>query len=184
MAIGLSAGFIEPLESNGLHTTYDLLLKLTKSLNRGYINQWDIDSYNYIAYQTISSFKEFVQLHYFLSKRNDSQFWNYVRSTSPLDEIHDVTLDKTYFKNFAFSKMSPFGTFTTKDGWHCISAGFGYSSVGHDSIEAYQINLDKELNKIVNTFISDNSKDRAVWRSVASESLGHEEYLKKFVYNV
>ena len=184
VAIGLSAGFIEPLESNGLHTTYELLLKLTKSINRGFVNQWDIDSYNYIAYQSINSFKEFVQLHYFLSKRNDSEFWNYVRSNSPLDNIHDVTLDKTYLKHFAFNKMNPFGTFATTDGWHCIAAGFGYSSVGHDSAEEYQLQIDEELNEIVNSFILENSKDRSRWNSIAKNSLSHEEYLEKFVYNV
>jgi tryptophan halogenase len=186
VAIGLSAGFIEPLESNGLHTTYELLLKLVKSLNRGFVNQWDIDSYNYIAYSTINSFKEFVQSHYFLSKRNDSEFWKHMRSISPVDNFYDVSLEKTYLKNFAFDKMGPFGAFknNTGTGWHCIAAGMGYSSTGLDSSALYSLKLGHSLEEIVKGFILQNSKDRSKWNSIAKESLSHEEYLKKFIYNV
>jgi tryptophan halogenase len=46
VAIGLSAGFIEPLESNGLFTVHEFLLLLVSALDRPHINQWDRDGYN------------------------------------------------------------------------------------------------------------------------------------------
>ena len=47
VAIGLSSGFIEPLESTGLMTTYEWLLSLIYTLRKGFVNQWDRDSFNY-----------------------------------------------------------------------------------------------------------------------------------------
>ena len=45
-AIGLSAGFIEPLESNGLYTVHEFLLELVRALHRGKTSQFDKDNFN------------------------------------------------------------------------------------------------------------------------------------------
>ena len=48
-AIGLSAGFIEPLESNGLLSVHEFLINLVKVMKRGdgdSISQWDRDNFN------------------------------------------------------------------------------------------------------------------------------------------
>ena len=43
VAIGLSAGFIEPLESNGLFSVHEFLFRLVDILQRGAVNQFDRD---------------------------------------------------------------------------------------------------------------------------------------------
>ena len=47
VAIGLSAGFIEPLESNGLFSVHEFLVNLVTNLQREKITQWDRDVFNY-----------------------------------------------------------------------------------------------------------------------------------------
>ena len=44
-AIGLSAGFIEPLESNGLLTVHEFLNFLVKILERPGMSQWNKDNF-------------------------------------------------------------------------------------------------------------------------------------------
>ena len=46
VAIGLAAGFIEPLESNGLYTVHQFLFELTRALKRGKPSHWDKEGYN------------------------------------------------------------------------------------------------------------------------------------------
>ena len=75
VAIGLSAGFIEPLESNGLFSVHEFLFKLVKTLERPAITQWDKDVYNASTYGIFRNFSEFVALHYALSIRNDTPYW-------------------------------------------------------------------------------------------------------------
>ncbi len=185
VSIGLSAGFIEPLESNGLHTTYELALKLIKVINRGFVNQWDIDSFNYMSRHTILGFKEFVQMHYFLSNRDDSDFWKYMTSTSPVGDVFEARIDQTSLKSLTFNKLNPFGTFSydRNNGTHCIAAGMEYSSVSADSISLYAMHLEKPIVDIVNNFISENLKDRILWKNHSKNSLSHEEYLSR-IHNV
>lgn len=77
-AIGLSAGFIEPLESNGLYTVHEFLKQLVNTLRRGNITGFDRATFNETCKGDFRSFAEFVALHYILSKRKDttSNYWS------------------------------------------------------------------------------------------------------------
>jgi tryptophan halogenase len=74
-AIGLSAGFIEPLESNGLFSVHEFLFKLVDILQRGNISQFDRDMYNVSVRTLFDNFSKFVALHYGLSHRDDTPYW-------------------------------------------------------------------------------------------------------------
>jgi len=71
-AIGLSAGFIEPLESNGLLSVHEFLIGLVKIMKRGEqntISQWDRDNFNVDCKNFFDGFVEFVSIHYALTHR-------------------------------------------------------------------------------------------------------------------
>ena len=74
-AIGLSAGFIEPLESNGLFSVHEFLMKLVRTLNRGKISQWDKDNFTFQCKLLFDNFSQFVAMHYALSQRTDTPYW-------------------------------------------------------------------------------------------------------------
>lgn len=74
-AIGLSAGFIEPLESSGLYTVHEFLLKLVSALGRDEINEFDRLAFNEGCRGDFRAFAEFVALHYALSHRDDTEYW-------------------------------------------------------------------------------------------------------------
>jgi tryptophan halogenase len=90
VAIGLSAGFIEPLESNGLLTIHEWTFYLLRLLTRPAINQYDKDSYNKVVFEHWENFADFVAKHYALSIRNDTEYWrsNFNRSIIDLNEKH------------------------------------------------------------------------------------------------
>ena len=75
VAIGLSAGFIEPLESNGLLTVHDNLLSLVKVLRRGKPSQFSKDLYNSDVELRFEEWVDFVICHYSLSQREDTKYW-------------------------------------------------------------------------------------------------------------
>ena len=79
VGIGLSNGFIEPLESTGLMLTHEAILKMIGVLKtrKGVVSKFDIDSYNHNLYQQIIGFKEFISLHYALSIRRDTPYWKH-----------------------------------------------------------------------------------------------------------
>ena len=91
VAIGLSAGFIEPLESNGLFSVHEFLDKLVKTLLAGDVTQFDRDVYNTATRAIFQNFAEFVAMHYSFSKRDDTAYWqaNNARELDP--KMADLT---------------------------------------------------------------------------------------------
>lgn len=87
VAVGLSCGFIEPLESTGLLTTHENIVRLVETLSRrdGIINQFDIDMWNYATREQMEGFKQFISLHYALSARRDTAYWRHVTENIEYD---------------------------------------------------------------------------------------------------
>jgi len=75
IAIGLSAGFIEPLESTGLHLISTGAGLLTTHLQGGKITRDVRDSYNRLMGGFFQDLKQFIVMHYCLSDRDDTDFW-------------------------------------------------------------------------------------------------------------
>ncbi|MBT8141743.1 MAG: tryptophan 7-halogenase [Gammaproteobacteria bacterium] len=80
VAIGLSAGFLEPLESTGLHLIQTAIRRLIalfpESKNNGLAEQ----EFNRITIKEYETTRDFLILHYKATQRDDSEFWNYVRN--------------------------------------------------------------------------------------------------------
>jgi len=79
VAIGLSYGFLEPLESTGLLTTHENIIQLINALDiNGNDNYWDDLNCEFVnpeTYLMLNGLAEFVYSHYFLATRNDTEYW-------------------------------------------------------------------------------------------------------------
>ena len=85
--IGLSYGFIEPLESTSLFNTHHGILSLIDILNDN-PGQFERDIYNHNMREHLDGWKEFVEAHYYYSSRRDTSFWR-----EATDEIQYKTVD-------------------------------------------------------------------------------------------
>jgi tryptophan halogenase len=134
VAIGLSAGFIEPLESNGLFTVHEFLIKLVRNLQREKISQWDRDNFNYQCKHLFKEFAEFVGLHYALSHRNDTEYWKHCFNKS-WDEtlINLKPIAITGFKEAVHNRTYNF-KFNSNGGLPCISAGMHWGPTDKASL--------------------------------------------------
>lgn len=75
VAIGLSGGFIEPLESTGIYLIESSIYALTDYFptNGGF--EALAKQYNRLLHAVYDNIISFIKLHYCLSKRTDSEFW-------------------------------------------------------------------------------------------------------------
>lgn len=78
VAIGLSGGFIEPLESNGLLSVHEWLMQFVEICTRPVITTIDIDCFNWKCISFFKTFSDFVALHYALTTKCDSEYWRYI----------------------------------------------------------------------------------------------------------
>jgi len=91
IAIGLSSGFLEPLEATSIMTTILQLNKLKK-----YWNSNDIDQYN-IEVQSINEENMVFLYYHYMCDRNDTDFWKQYNSRNKhpklLNKITDSNMD-------------------------------------------------------------------------------------------
>ncbi|MCR9193740.1 MAG: tryptophan 7-halogenase [Hyphomonas sp.] len=117
VALGLSAGFLEPLESTSIHLIQSAVARLLTYFPDKHFNQKDIDHFNYKTQLEFEQVRDFLILHYYATQRTDSPFWNYVRSMEipeTLRERIDIYMEngRLYRDNHElFSENSWFAVF-------------------------------------------------------------------------
>ena len=87
IAIGLSGGFLEPLESTSIHLVQVGLMKLLSYFPRDGFDARVIDQYNREVLADYTNVKDFLIAHYHVTERSDTPFWQYCRTMSVPDSL-------------------------------------------------------------------------------------------------
>jgi tryptophan halogenase len=95
IAVGLSSGFIEPLESTGIHLFQRAIIRLMLSFPSEGINPSDVEEFNTQSRAEVEDIKDFIILHYHLTDRKDTPFWRYCSNMDIPDSLkHRMSLFK------------------------------------------------------------------------------------------
>jgi tryptophan 7-halogenase len=77
IAVGLSGGFMEPLESTSIHLIQRAVLRLIRMLPLAEISERDVAEFNEQQHADMLQIRDFLVLHYKANERGDSPFWRY-----------------------------------------------------------------------------------------------------------
>ncbi len=190
VAIGLAAGFIEPLESNGLFSVHEFLIELVRNLRRGEITQWDRDNHTFACKAIYHGFEEFVGLHYAMTTRNDTPYWKAnnnkvweesLRSMKPKMFLGylQAALQRAKYYEFPVDPIERKGN----SGLHFIAAGCNWAP---DDIpnSVYRTHKTKEeILEILKPYIDKLNDNKEMWNREAEKQMSYEDFIKANYYD-
>lgn len=166
VSLGLSSGFIEPLESTSIHLIQMGIIRLLALFPDRRFNPVEREEYNRQMQDVMEDIRDFIILHYKATRRDDSEFWNYCRTMDVPDSLA-TRLDLWRAKGRIFREGKElFGT----PSWVAVLLGQGVvPEAPEPAAEA-----------IDSAFIADAlDKMRLSYRAMAEQMPTHAEFIAK-----
>lgn len=182
VGIGLSAGFLEPLEGTGLLFVTDALLSLNKILYRESLNQFSIDTFNLYMKEFYETWIDTLCSFYFQTIRDDSEYWKEIKNKQFDKNILDNNNSVDYYsiKKYAQRLIIPWSN-SFHDAFGCVSRGcelnFNINESTFDSIRLLNKNHDYEKIALDLKYIFDARKNQ--WKQSAAHSQHILDYLRE-----
>jgi tryptophan halogenase len=123
VSIGLSSGFLEPLQATSIHCALIQLELFYYSFPtvESLLCEQSITRYNHLISKLYDDMKDFVSLHY-TGGKTDSKFWKDIRCTDRVNEILNICKSRL-LRSFDFDHVS--GT-VKQESWNPILSGLGH----------------------------------------------------------
>ncbi|WP_294307467.1 tryptophan halogenase family protein [uncultured Sphingomonas sp.] len=130
VALGLAGGFLEPLESTSIHLIQQGISKLFALFPDKRMVSVERDEYNRQMGDNYRSIRDFIILHYHATARDDSPFWDHVR-TMPLPDTlaRKIALFREKGRIFRYEDE----LFATPS-WVAVMLGQGVMPEGYDPV--------------------------------------------------
>ncbi|MBU2887497.1 tryptophan 7-halogenase [Gilvimarinus agarilyticus] len=140
VAIGLSSGFLEPLESTSLYLIQVAIMKLLELMPVDQHYEHLKHEFNHAISFEYEKIRDFIILHYKLTQREDTEFWQYCKNmTIPGSLQNRIDL----FKENAYINDDRRGLFLTAS-WLSVMVGQGlmpkYSGIEAESLQTDKLN--------------------------------------------
>ncbi len=166
VAIGLAAGFLEPLESTSLHLTQRGIMRLVSLFPDKACSQVNVDEYNRQTIAEYEHIRDFIILHYHATGRDDSDYWNYCRQMAIPDSLQQRL---ELFKLHGHLRIDEKDLFK-QDSWIAVLLGQNIFPATTAPILQFkqQIDVPRSLAAMHKTLVD-----------TAQQITGHEQYLSK-----
>lgn len=130
VAIGLSSGFLEPLESTSIHLIRIGIAKLISLFPDKAMSAVERDEYNRLMTADFTHIRDFLILHYKATERKDTPFWDYVRMMDiPNSLTRKMELLRSKGRFFKYDSE----LFDTTS-WLAVAVGQGWVPEGYNPI--------------------------------------------------
>ncbi|HWU49146.1 MAG TPA: tryptophan halogenase family protein, partial [Asticcacaulis sp.] len=128
VAIGLSAGFIEPLEATGIGFAEIAALILSNLFPWEGDYQVCADQFNRFMTRRFYHVVDFIKMHYCLTRRTDTDFWRDNVRPETIPDGLKARLERWRYRPPSFLDMDPNHDIFTDASWQYVLYGMGYKT--------------------------------------------------------
>ena len=166
VAIGLSSGFLEPLESTSIALVQTAIEKLGETIKDSHFSGERVSRFNEATIQEYERVRDFIILHYKATKRDDSEFWRACQNMDIPDSLQEKLSIYQETGNIQRLNWEIFG----KDSWLAILDGF----------KCYPKTYDQKANNMKQDYLQQNLQYmRQRVKNSVSSAISHQEFLQK-----
>lgn len=130
VAIGLSSGFLEPLESTSIHLIHSGLVKLLDFWPDRTFDPLLAEQYNRAMTNQYEAIRDFIILHYKATDREDSAFWAYCKY---MDVPDSLSYKINHFRSSSRIVLAP-GELFQPASWFAVMIGQNILPASYDSL--------------------------------------------------
>ncbi len=130
VAIGLASGFLEPLESTSIHLIQSAIARLVTLFPNRAFSAAETAQYNRQTAHEVDQIRDFIVMHYKVSRRNDTAFWRHCRDMAIPESLqHKIEV----FRVRGRIAREPDDLFTA-DSWLAVMLGQGLMPDDYDPV--------------------------------------------------
>jgi hypothetical protein len=130
LAVGLSQGFIEPLEATALHIVQVTILEFMLNFEAGGFTDKNRDKYNQIINNRFEGVRDYIVAHYRINSRTDTAYWrdnanNQSLSDSLIGLLNAWTGGLKHDIDQEIARQN-IGSYFPLDSWRILFSGYGF----------------------------------------------------------
>jgi hypothetical protein len=127
LAVGLSQGFIEPLEATALHFVQETIERFIEVNEKNQFSNQNQNEFNTLINQRFEGIRDYIVAHYRLSSRDDTDYWR-ENSENPHISNQLKHIVKGWMAGEDITQMiqqAKMQSYYPPFSWLCILAGYG-----------------------------------------------------------
>jgi hypothetical protein len=149
LAVGLSQGFIEPLEATALDMVQETVARFIEAANKGNFTDQYRDDFNTRISGRFDAVRDYIVCHYRISTRTDTDYWRDCGSNDKISRsLHELLSAWMKGENITDElERQKLDAYFPNVSWNCLLAGKGIMPTD-DQVKpgnelAHKYNLDK-----------------------------------------
>jgi len=167
LALGLSSGFLEPLESTAIHLMMKGVVKFAEMLPDKCCSEATAKEFNRIMDIEYLSIRDFIILHYCTTSRTDSPFWRDCQNMPIPESLKEkIALFKSQGRLF----RNEFDLFTPPS-WYAVLTGMGIKPDNYDRL--VDISDEKQVHSIMMNGLANLT-------TTVQQLPSHQDFVKRF----
>lgn len=127
LAVGLSQGFIEPLEATAIHLVLETVERFIRAVDAEGDLQARRNAYNEDMARRIEGIRDYIVCHYRVNQRSDSDYWrDNAANTALSDSLRKVLECWFHGENLSQEiQRQGISSYYPTLSWHCLLGGYG-----------------------------------------------------------